>query len=240
MPAATSSTSRSRISTSSRATARESEGVDARPARRRGLAAAQGADEGAHPRDRRRADQDRRRARAAPRRGARARHAAIAAFVDRFPYEETDDQDRAIADVLDDLAAGKPMDRLVCGDVGFGKTEVALRAAFVAAMAGHAGRAGRARPPCSPASISTTSPSASRASRSRSAGSRASSPPTEAKETREGLADGQDRHRHRHPRAARQGRRVQEPRPGHRRRGAALRRHPQGAAEGAARPTSTS
>jgi transcription-repair coupling factor (superfamily II helicase) len=59
-----------------------------------------------------------------------------AAFVDRFPYEETDDQDRAIGDVIDDLGAGKPMDRLVCGDVGFGKTEVALRAAFVAAMAG--------------------------------------------------------------------------------------------------------
>ncbi|MDQ3077346.1 MAG: transcription-repair coupling factor [Pseudomonadota bacterium] len=58
-------------------------------------------------------------------------------FVDRFPYEETDDQDRAIGDVLDDLASGKPMDRLVCGDVGFGKTEVALRAAFVAAMAGY-------------------------------------------------------------------------------------------------------
>ncbi|MDQ3080036.1 MAG: transcription-repair coupling factor [Pseudomonadota bacterium] len=57
-------------------------------------------------------------------------------FVDRFPYEETDDQDRAIGEVLDDLASGKPMDRLVCGDVGFGKTEVALRAAFVAAMAG--------------------------------------------------------------------------------------------------------
>jgi transcription-repair coupling factor (superfamily II helicase) len=62
--------------------------------------------------------------------------AAYPAFVDRFPYQETDDQDRAIADVLEDLAAGKPMDRLVCGDVGFGKTEVALRAAFVAAMAG--------------------------------------------------------------------------------------------------------
>ncbi len=58
------------------------------------------------------------------------------AFVDRFPYQETDDQDRAISDVLDDLGAGKPMDRLVVGDVGFGKTEVALRAAFVAAMAG--------------------------------------------------------------------------------------------------------
>jgi transcription-repair coupling factor (superfamily II helicase) len=57
-------------------------------------------------------------------------------FVDRFPYEETDDQDRAIEDVLKDLEAGRPMDRLVCGDVGFGKTEVALRAAFVMAMTG--------------------------------------------------------------------------------------------------------
>ena len=60
----------------------------------------------------------------------------FAAFVDRFPYEETEDQERAIGDVIADLSAGKPMDRLVCGDVGFGKTEVALRAAFVAAMAG--------------------------------------------------------------------------------------------------------
>jgi len=49
---------------------------------------------------------------------------------------ETEDQARAIADVLEDLAAGRPMDRLICGDVGFGKTEVALRAAFVAAMSG--------------------------------------------------------------------------------------------------------
>lgn len=59
-----------------------------------------------------------------------------AEFVDRFPYEETDDQDRAIGDVLEDLAKGTPMDRLVVGDVGFGKTEVALRGAFAAAMAG--------------------------------------------------------------------------------------------------------
>jgi transcription-repair coupling factor (superfamily II helicase) len=59
-----------------------------------------------------------------------------AAFADRFPYEETDDQDRAISDVVADLGAGRPMDRLVCGDVGFGKTEVALRAAFIAAMSG--------------------------------------------------------------------------------------------------------
>ena len=59
-----------------------------------------------------------------------------AQFVDRFPWDETDDQDRAIADVIGDLESGRPMDRLVCGDVGFGKTEVALRAAFVAAMEG--------------------------------------------------------------------------------------------------------
>jgi len=61
---------------------------------------------------------------------------AFPQFVDRFPYEETDDQERAIEDVLKDLEAGKPMDRLVCGDVGFGKTEVGLRAAFVMAMSG--------------------------------------------------------------------------------------------------------
>jgi len=57
-------------------------------------------------------------------------------FAARFPYEETEDQLGAIDSVVDDLAAGKPMDRLVCGDVGFGKTEVALRSAFVAAMNG--------------------------------------------------------------------------------------------------------
>jgi transcription-repair coupling factor (superfamily II helicase) len=57
-------------------------------------------------------------------------------FVARFAYDETEDQERAIDAVLDDLAAGHPMDRLICGDVGFGKTEVALRAAFAVAMAG--------------------------------------------------------------------------------------------------------
>jgi len=57
-------------------------------------------------------------------------------FCARFPYEETEDQIHAIEDVLEDLSSGRPMDRLVCGDVGFGKTEVALRTAFVAAMSG--------------------------------------------------------------------------------------------------------
>jgi transcription-repair coupling factor (superfamily II helicase) len=57
-------------------------------------------------------------------------------FCAKFPYDETEDQSRAIEAALDDLAAGRPMDRLVCGDVGFGKTEVALRAAFAAAING--------------------------------------------------------------------------------------------------------
>lgn len=57
-------------------------------------------------------------------------------FVSRFPYQETEDQLRAIEDTLADMKSGKPMDRLICGDVGFGKTEIALRAAYVAAKNG--------------------------------------------------------------------------------------------------------
>ncbi|MGQ0564779.1 MAG: transcription-repair coupling factor [Gemmobacter sp.] len=58
------------------------------------------------------------------------------AFAARFPYQETDDQLAAIADVMADLEKGMPMDRLIVGDVGFGKTEVAMRAAFAAALSG--------------------------------------------------------------------------------------------------------
>ena len=58
------------------------------------------------------------------------------AFADGFPFEETPDQLEAIENVIKDMQSGRPMDRLVCGDVGFGKTEVALRAAFVAVMGG--------------------------------------------------------------------------------------------------------
>ena len=64
------------------------------------------------------------------------RPAAYEKFVARFPYFTTPDQAKAIRDVLDDLASGHPMDRIVCGDVGFGKTEVALRAAAAAVLAG--------------------------------------------------------------------------------------------------------
>ena len=76
------------------------------------------------------------------RRAARTGHAfdvgddQLAAFAAGFPFEETADQAAAIAQVVDDLRAPRPMDRVVCGDVGFGKTEVALRAAFVAVQGG--------------------------------------------------------------------------------------------------------
>ncbi|MCL5775527.1 transcription-repair coupling factor [Limibaculum sp. FT325] len=63
-------------------------------------------------------------------------HGGYARFAAGFPYQETDDQLRAIEDVIADLGRGRPMDRLICGDVGFGKTEVALRAAYVAAASG--------------------------------------------------------------------------------------------------------
>jgi transcription-repair coupling factor (superfamily II helicase) len=63
-------------------------------------------------------------------------HGMYEEFCAGFPYDETEDQETVIDRVLDDLGSGKPMDRLVCGDVGFGKTEVALRAAFIAAMNG--------------------------------------------------------------------------------------------------------
>ena len=65
-----------------------------------------------------------------------APHDMYETFAARFPYTETDDQMSAIDDVVTDLGSGRPMDRLVVGDVGFGKTEVAMRAAFVAASAG--------------------------------------------------------------------------------------------------------
>jgi transcription-repair coupling factor (superfamily II helicase) len=63
-------------------------------------------------------------------------HEEYSAFAAGFPFEETPDQERAIEAVLEDLQAPRPMDRVVCGDVGFGKTEVAMRAAFVAAQDG--------------------------------------------------------------------------------------------------------
>ena len=74
-------------------------------------------------------------------------------FAARFPYPETEDQLTAIEDMLADMASGKPMDRLICGDVGFGKTEVALRAAFIAGDGRRAGRGGRADDAAGPAAL---------------------------------------------------------------------------------------
>jgi transcription-repair coupling factor (superfamily II helicase) len=73
---------------------------------------------------------------AARRPGLPAADRTFAEFEATFPYDETPDQTQAIEDVLDDLQSDQPMDRIVCGDVGFGKTEVAIRAAFRVAMAG--------------------------------------------------------------------------------------------------------
>lgn len=64
-------------------------------------------------------------------------HKAYDAFCDKFPYAETDDQLNVMEDILNDFTKGVPADRLICGDVGFGKTEVAIRAAFLAAAAGY-------------------------------------------------------------------------------------------------------
>ncbi len=66
----------------------------------------------------------------------RLEHEQYATFAGDFPFEETPDQEEAIKDVIADMQREQPMDRLICGDVGFGKTEVAMRAAFVAVMAG--------------------------------------------------------------------------------------------------------
>ncbi len=66
-----------------------------------------------------------------------APHGTYQEFCMRFPYVETEDQLRTMQEIETDLAIGRPMDRLVCGDVGFGKTEIALRTAFLVAMAGY-------------------------------------------------------------------------------------------------------
>jgi transcription-repair coupling factor (superfamily II helicase) len=101
----------------------------ARPARRRRLADAQGAAEEAHPRDGGRADQDRGRAQLREAPSAVPPPGALRRVLRPLPLRGDRGPARAIDAVLADLASGRPMDRLVCGDVGFGKTEVALRAA---------------------------------------------------------------------------------------------------------------
>ncbi len=156
------------------------------------------------------------------------------AFADGFPFEETADQQAAIEAVITDLTAGRPMDRLVCGDVGFGKTEVALRAAFVALADGK--------------QVAVLVPTTLLAEQHFKVFNdrfaempvrldRALALPLD--EGSEGGAGrprrGDDRPRHRHAQAAAGRRELQEPRPRHHRRGAPLRRAPEGAAQEAAR-----
>ena len=127
----------------------------------------------------------------------------LEAFADGFGFEETPDQAAAIEAVIADMTSGKPMDRLVCGDVGFGKTEVALRAAFVAVADGkqvailvpdHAARR---------AALPDLHRPLRRLAGARSPSCRASAARKEIGATSSSkLADGRDRHRHRHAQAA--------------------------------------
>ena len=146
-------------------------------------------------------------------------------FCARFPFIETEDQSRAIADVLEDMASGRPMDRLICGDVGFGKTEVALRAAFVAAMSG--------------SQVAVVVPTTLLARQHhRTFAARFEGLPVRVEQlsrmvnakdaamVKRGGRRWHGEHHRRHPRAARQGHRVRRSRTADHRRGAAFRRLP--------------
>ena len=138
-------------------------------------------------------------------------HGPYDEFCAGFPYEETDDQQAAIDTVVAELASGRPMDRLICGDVGFGKTEVALRAAFIAAMNG------RQVAVVVPTTLLARQHTKTFTDRFRGFpikighASRLVSG-KELTAVKKGIADGTDGHRHRHPRAARQIDLVQGPR----------------------------
>ena len=148
-------------------------------------------------------------------------------FGKTFEYEETDDQLRSIREIRGDMERETSMDRLLCGDVGYGKTEVAMRAAFKAVMDGK--------------QVAVLCPTTVLASQHlktfrdrmvlfpvRVEALTRLQTPREQKADRRGLPQGLRRHPHRHAPAPLQGRRLQGPRPAHRRRGAALRRRPQG------------
>ena len=155
-------------------------------------------------------------------------------FCARFPYEETEDQLGAINATLKDLESGRPMDRLICGDVGFGKTEVALRAAFAVALDGKqvavvVPTTLLARQHCQ--DLCRTFQGFSGQCRAGLAADRGEG----IDAGQEGLDRRRHRHRGRHPCAARQVDQVPRSRPADRRRGAAFRRQPQGAAEAVAR-----
>ena len=162
-------------------------------------------------------------------------HHAWEEFCARFPYAETEDQLNAIADVLGDLESGEPMDRLVCGDVGFGKTEVALRAAYRRGDVGDAGGGDRADDAAGAPAFQELLRAVPRA-----AGAGAAALAVRARRRRRrGDAQGarptaRSRSSSAPTRCWRRAVKFREPRAARHRRGAALRRGAQGAAEGAA------
>ncbi len=146
-------------------------------------------------------------------------------FCARFPYDETEDQAGAIDAVLDDLASGRPMDRLVCGDVGFGKTEVALRAAFCTAING------RQVAVVAPTTLLARQHYKNFTQRFEGLPIRIGRLVAHGRRRRgarhqERTRRGQRRYSDRHARHSRQGRRLQGSRPRRHRRGAAFRRRP--------------
>ncbi len=156
----------------------------------------------------------------------------MAEFEAAFPYEETPDQLAAIESVKHDMAQGKPMDRLICGDVGYGKTEVADPGGLQGRRRRQAGR--RARPHHDPR---RAAPSQLLGTHGRvSLRDRGRQPlPAQARDPRSPQAHGRGRRRHpdRHPPNPPKRRRVQGPRPGDHRRGTAVRRRGQGVAQDA-------
>ena len=204
----------------------------ARQARRRRVAGAQGADEGAHPRDRGRTDQDRRRTRAAPRRRRRARSGRLPRLRRSLPlYRDRRSGPR------DQRRARRSRQGHADGPAGLRRCRLRQDRGRAARRlrrgdgrdAGGAGLPDHAARAPAPPQFRRALPGLPDAGR----------PPLAPRPRRRGAQDQggarrrHARHRHRHPRAPGQGHRVQAPRPRHRRRGAALRRHPQGAAEGA-------
>ena len=155
-------------------------------------------------------------------------------FEDAFEYELTPDQKTAIADIKRDMESPTPMDRLLCGDVGYGKTEVAMRAAFKAVMDG------KQVAFLAPTTVlafqhqKTLQRALRRVSRCASTWSAASARKAEQKEIARRSRRRQGRHHRRHAPAAVEGRRVPRSRAAGRRRGAAVRRRPQGEDQAAA------
>ena len=144
-----------------------------------------------------------------------------------FPYEETEHQLRATEEVKGDMEAPRPMDRLLCGDVGFGKTEVAVRAAFKAALSGKQVAILVPTTVLAMQHFSTVSERLAGLSGDRRDAEQIRLE-REAERGRRGGGGGEDRHRRRHAPAPLEGRPVQGPRARHHRRGAPVRRAPQG------------